>query len=86
MAHNPEWHAEYLRLEIAANKAAAALRDAQRVLDRKRRPAGAQAAYDAALAVSRAASAARFDFEMTGCKIVDTATLPATEWARALRA
>jgi hypothetical protein len=32
----------------------------------------------------RAASRARFEFEMAGARIVDIATLPAAEWARAL--
>ena len=84
MAHDPKWHAEYLQLEIGQNRATAAWREASRKIARKRVPAGAQAAYDAALAEMRAASRARYDFEMAGTRVVDIATLPAAEWARAL--
>lgn len=84
MAHNPEWHREYARLELAAGIATEAYRTARRALDRKRPPAGAQAAYDAALTAMRAASTARFDFEMAATVIVDIATLPVAEWARAM--
>lgn len=74
MAHNPAWHAEYLRLENAEASARAAYRSAR----------GA-AKKAAALEVLRATGKARFDFEMAGCRIVDIATLPAGEWAQALR-
>jgi len=84
MAHNPEWHREYARLELAASKATAAWRDAKRLIERKRVPMGARVAYDAALAAIKTASRARFDFEMAGARIVNIATLPITEWARAM--
>lgn len=85
MTHNPAWHAEYLRLENAENAAREVYRVANRVLARKRVPAGAQAACDAALAAFRAAGKARFDFEMAGVRIVNISTLPTNEWAQALR-
>lgn len=79
------WHAEYARLERAAAEASETWRIARRALDRKRPPADAQAAYDAALERSRAASAARFDFEMAATKIVDIATsTDPREFVRAL--
>ncbi len=84
MAHDPKWHAEYARLEMALAMATSTWREASRKLSRKRVPTGARADYDAALAEMRAASRARYDFEMAGTRIVDIATLPAAEWARAL--
>lgn len=73
MAHNPEWHAEYLRLENAESAARATYRSAR----------GA-AKKAAALDVFRAAGKARWDFEMAGVRIVDIATLPTGEYVRAL--
>lgn len=85
MAHDREWHREYGRLELAEGTAREAFQTARRTLDRKHPPAGSQAAYDAALDALRAAGKARFDFEMAATKIVDIATLPVAEWARAIR-
>lgn len=73
MSHNPEWHREYARLELAENIA----RDEYRAARGKRK--------EAALSALRAAGTARFDFEMAGAKIVDIATLPVSEWVAALR-
>ena len=73
MAHSTEWHAEYLRLEIAADAARDEYRAAKRDLGYKRVPAGAQARHDAALDALRAASKARWDFEMAACTIVRAA-------------
>jgi hypothetical protein len=84
MAHDPNWHAEYARLELAANVATEELRAARDALRRRRPVAGAQARYDAALEQARRTGAARFDFEMAAVKIVDIATLAPAEWARAL--
>jgi hypothetical protein len=84
MAHDVEWHREYARLELAASVASEALRDARRKLERKRPARDAQAVYDAALAASRSASAARWDFEMAATKIVDVSTLEARDWLRAM--
>jgi hypothetical protein len=84
MAHNPEWHAEYARLELAESIAREAFRSTRRALDRKRVPAGAQKAHDAALIALRAAGKARFDFEMAGAVIVNIADLPVAEFCRAL--
>lgn len=85
MAHNPEWHAEYRRLENEELAARMAFRAAQSLMDRKRRPTDAQARYDAALDAFRAAGQARWDYEMAATKIVDIATLPPLEWAASLR-
>ncbi len=74
MAHNPAWHAEYLALENAECAARAVYRAARGVAKRT-----------AALDALRLAGAARFNFEMADCRIVDIATLPANEWAKALR-
>jgi hypothetical protein len=76
------WHTI---LNGTANTPGLNWRKAKRPIERKRVPMGAQAAYDAALAAMRAASRARFDFEIAGAKIVDIATLPITEWVRAMR-
>jgi hypothetical protein len=84
MAHNPEWHAEYARLELAEDIAREAFRSTRRALDRKRVPAGAQEAHDAALIALRAAGKARFDFEMAATTIVNIADLPPREFYRAL--
>ena len=70
---NTAWHAEYLRLENAEAAARAAYRSAR----------GA-AKKEAALETFRAAGKARWDFEMAGCQIVDTATLPVKEWVASL--
>lgn len=85
MNHNPAWHAEYLALENAAAAANEVLRVARKALERRRPPANAQAAYDAALAAARAAGDARWEFEMAATTVVDIASLPIIEWARALR-
>lgn len=74
MAHNPAWHAEYLRLENAESEARVAYRSA-------RNPAKKAAALE----ILRVAGKARWDFEMAGAVIVDIATLPTAEWAQALR-
>jgi len=74
MAFNPEWHRQYALLELAESVARAAHRAARG----KRK--------EAALDALRIASSARFDFEMAGCTIVDVATLPTAEWAKAMRA
>ena len=73
MAHDPIWHAEYLRLENSESVAREVYRTAR----------GTKKA--AALEVFRAVGRARWDFEMSGCEIVDIATLPPKEWAAALR-
>jgi hypothetical protein len=73
MAHDPAWHAEYLRLENAEASARIAYRSARG----KRK--------EVALEALRVAGAARFDFEMAATKIVNIADLPVAEWARALR-
>ena len=73
MAHDPVWHAEYSRLELAESVAREAYRRAR----------GA-AKKAAALDDLRAAGTARWDFEMSATKIVNIADLPANEWARAL--
>jgi hypothetical protein len=89
MAHNPEWHAQYLVLENADADARAACRAAEKALNRCRTVASraaAQAVYDAALDASRRAGCVRWEFEMAAAVIVDIATLPAAEWARSLRA
>jgi hypothetical protein len=85
MTRTAEWHREYLRLENAAAAASAELRAAGRALGYKRVPAGAQARYDAALEAARETGRARWEFEMAATVIVDIATLPAAEWAAALR-
>ena len=72
MAHNPAWHAEYLRLENAEAAARSVYRAAR----------GAEKAV--ALDALRVAGAARWDFEMAATKIVDIATLPAREFVAAL--
>ena len=64
MAHNPEWHREYARLELAEGVARSAYYAA-------RGKANKAAAMDAL----RIAGAARYDFEMAATKIVDIATL-----------
>lgn len=84
--HNPAWHAEYLRLENAATAASEELRCARRLLDRKRPPVGAQAAYDAALDKARETGAARWEFEMAATKIVDTRDVSAGEFFATLGA
>jgi hypothetical protein len=73
MAHNPEWHAEYLLLENAERAASIAYRSARGAVKKA-----------AAMDVLRIAGKARFDFEMAGCRIVNIATLPANEWVKAL--
>ncbi len=78
------WHAQYLALEIAASAASERLHTARRALNRKRPPVNAQAEYDAALAASRIAGKARWDFEMAATVIVDVATLPTKQWAASL--
>jgi hypothetical protein len=70
---NTAWHAEYARLELAEMKARAAYRSARGAVKKA-----------AALEVFRAAGKARWDFEMAGCRIVDTATLPPAEWLASL--
>jgi len=85
MAHNPAWHAEYRRLENEAAAASSALSTARKNLDRKRPPANAQATYDAALVKARETGVARWEFEMTGATIVDSATLESREWFTSLR-
>jgi hypothetical protein len=69
LVHDPDWHREYSRLELAASNATDALRAARKLLNRKRIPAGAQEAYDAALIVARDAGSARWNFEMVSSKI-----------------
>jgi hypothetical protein len=69
---NTEWHAEYARLELAEMNARAAYRKARGVKK------------ELALEVFRAAGKARWDFEMAGCVIVDTATLPPRAWLASL--
>lgn len=54
-------------------------------MERKRRPAGAEAEYDAALATLRVAGAARFDFEMAATRLADIATLEPTQFFAALK-
>lgn len=73
MTFNPEWHRQYAALELAESEARAAYRAAHG----KRK--------EAALDALRLAGKARFDFEMAGCTIVDVATLPVAEWAKAMR-
>ena len=85
MTFDPAWHAEYARRETAMGVAREEMRAARRIAERRRPPAGAQAAYEAAFATFSAASNARWDFEMAGAVIVDIATLPATEWMQALK-
>jgi hypothetical protein len=75
-----------LRLENAHDAAKAAWWKAKRNLERKRSPANAKAAYDAALAEMRRAGDERFAFEMAATKIVDVATLPVNEFWRAMLA
>ena len=72
MAHNPAWHAEYLRLENAEAAARSAYRRAR----------GVKKA--AALDALRTAGSARWEFEMAATKIVDIASLPVRKWAAAL--
>jgi hypothetical protein len=73
MAFNPEWHRQYALLELAESVARADYRSARG----KRK--------EAAMDALRIAGTARFEFEMAGCTIVDIATLPVAEWAKALR-
>ena len=84
MTHNPAWHAEYARLEMAEEAARETYRLARRLADRKRPPADAQSQADAALEMFRAAGKARFDFEMAGTVIVNSADLRPTAWLAAL--
>jgi hypothetical protein len=74
MAHDPDWHREYSRLELAASNASDALRAARKLLNRKRIPAGAHAAYDAALIVARDAGSDRWNFEMAATKVLNEVT------------
>lgn len=83
MAHDPEWHREYYRHELAAETANNAYRSARRAYDRKP-TASAKARLDETLTAMRETGKARWDFEMGSAVIVDIATLPAAEWARAL--
>lgn len=83
MAHNPEWHAEYLRLENAHDAAREEYHAASRIAERTLTPSDL-AKYEAALEAMRVAGEARWDFEMAGVQIVDIATLPTDEWARSL--
>ena len=73
MAHDPAWHAEYLRLENAEMAARIAYRSARGIAKKA-----------AALDALRVAGAARFEFEMAACKIVDITTLPPAEYVAAL--
>ena len=86
MAHNSEWHAEYLRLENEQAEASATYRAANKVASRKNAKPAAIAARDTALEALRVAGKARWDFEMAATVIVDIATLPIEEWVAALRA
>jgi hypothetical protein len=74
MTFNPEWHRQYALLELAESVAREAYRAAR-----------GKAKKDAAMDALRAACKARFGFEMAGCTIVDIATLPVAEWAKAMR-
>ena len=70
MAFDPEWHRAYALLELAAGQAAEAMRIARRLTERKRPPAGAEAAYTAAVDAHRIAGAARWEMEMAATVIV----------------
>jgi hypothetical protein len=70
MAFNPEWHRQYGLLEHAESVARAAYRAAR------------SKAKAAALDTLRTAGAARYDFEMADCTIVDAATLARPESER----
>lgn len=59
MAHDPNWHREYAILELAEMNARAAWRSAR----------GAKKV--AALEVLRTAGAARWEFEMAACRIIN---------------
>ena len=85
MAHNPEWHREYLALENAEQAASIRFRAAQKAMDRKRRSAGAEAEHASALEALRAAGKARWDFEMAATVIVDSATLPGAKFFASLK-
>lgn len=84
MAHDPEWHREYLVLENAASAATAAWHATRKLAARKNAKPAAILALEAALGVMRDANKARWDFEMAATKIVDIATLPAAEFVAAL--
>jgi hypothetical protein len=73
MTFNPEWHRQYALLELAEAEARATYRAARG----KRK--------EAAMDALRIAGKARWDFEMAGCTIVNIATLPVAEWAKAMR-
>lgn len=81
---DPSYHAEYLRLENAASAASAAWRLAKKAAERKNAKPAAIEALATALDLMRATGKARWDFEMSATRIVDIATLPPLEYARAL--
>jgi len=55
------------------------------VMQRKRRPADAEAEFTAALEALRIAGAARWEAEMAATTLVDSATLPGAKFFASLR-